>query len=123
MADDRREMAGDRQLMADGKWQGGQIPANGLRAAVFLDRDGTLIEDVPYLSDPARVRLLPGVADALRRLRCAGFVCIVVTNQSAVGRGWTTHERVEEVHNELLRQLAEHEVTLDAIYYCPAASD
>ena len=60
---------------------------DGRRPAVFLDRDGTLIEHVQYLSDPARVRLLPGAAEALVRLGRAGFARVLVTNQSAIGRG------------------------------------
>ena len=72
---------------------------------MFLDRDGTLIEQVHYLSDPDRVRLLPGAADALRRLRAAGFACVVVTNQSAIGRGMLTEERLRQIHDEMNRQL------------------
>ena len=89
-----------------------------LRPAVFLDRDGTLIEHVHYLSDPAQVRLLPGAADAIRRLRRAGFVCVLVTNQSAVGRGMITEARLHEINAEMDRQLAEQGAALDAIYYC-----
>ncbi len=55
--------------------------------AVFLDRDGTLMEEVDYCRDPAKVRLLPGVVDGLARLMSAGFANIVVTNQSGIGRG------------------------------------
>ena len=94
---------------------------DGTRPAVFLDRDGTLIEHVHYLSDPARVRLLPGAAEALRRLRQAGFARVLVTNQSAIGRGMLTVERLAEIHAELERQLAASGATLDGIYYCPAA--
>jgi mannose-1-phosphate guanylyltransferase len=91
------------------------------RPAVFLDRDGTVIEHVPYLSDPALVRLLPGSAEALVRLRRAGFARVLVTNQSAIGRGMLTEGRLEEIHAEMSRQLAACGATLDAIYYCPAA--
>jgi D-glycero-D-manno-heptose 1,7-bisphosphate phosphatase len=94
---------------------------DGARPAVFLDRDGTLIEHVHYLSDPARVRLLPGAADALKRLRRAGFARVLVTNQSAIARGMITVERLAEIHAELERQLAASDATLDGIYYCPAA--
>jgi D,D-heptose 1,7-bisphosphate phosphatase len=94
---------------------------DGTRPAVFLDRDGTLIEHVHYLSDPARVRLLPGAAEALRRLRRAGFARVLVTNQSAIGRGMLTVGRLAEIHAELESQLAAAGATLDAIYYCPAA--
>jgi histidinol-phosphate phosphatase family protein len=89
--------------------------------AIFLDRDGTVIEHVHYLSDPALVRLLPGVAEALRRFRRAGFARILVTNQSAIGRGMLTTERLDQIHAEMNRQLATHGATVDAIYYCPDA--
>ena len=86
---------------------------------MFLDRDGTLIEHVHYLSDPAHVRLLPGAAEAVRKLRRAGFACVMVTNQSAVGRGMITEDRLHEIHAEMNRQLAERGSALDAIYFCP----
>ena len=89
------------------------------RPAVFLDRDGTLIEHVHYLSDPDHVRLLPGAATALTRLRRAGFVCVLVTNQSAIGRGMITEARLHEIHVTMNRQLAEAGAALDAIYFCP----
>ena len=90
--------------------------------AVFLDRDGTLIEHVPYLSDPESVRLLPGAAEALKRLRRAGFAVVLVTNQSAIGRGMITEDRLDQIHNEMRRQLAACGATIDGIYYCPVAS-
>ncbi len=90
------------------------------RPAVFLDRDGTLIENVPYLSDPKLVRLLPGAAEALKRLSRAGFARILVTNQSAIGRGILTEERLNQIHAELIRQLAAQGASIDAIYYCPS---
>lgn len=95
------------------------------RPAVFLDRDGTIIEAVHYLSDPAAVRLLPGAAAAIRRLRDAGYACVVVTNQSAIGRGLLTVEGYHAVHAELERQLAAAGAALDAAYFCPTvpASD
>ena len=89
------------------------------RPAVFLDRDGTLIEHVHYLSNPAEVRLLPGAAEALAQLRRAGFLCVLITNQSAIGRGMITENRLHEIHAEMNRQLAEQGTALDGIYYCP----
>ena len=65
--------------------------------AVFLDRDGTLIEHVHYLSDPALVKLLPGAAEALTRFRRAGLARVLVTNQSAIGRGMLTVERLDQI--------------------------
>jgi D-glycero-D-manno-heptose 1,7-bisphosphate phosphatase len=86
---------------------------------VFLDRDGTVIEQVHYLSDPTRVRLLPGTAEALRRLHGAGYACVVVTNQSAIGRGMLTESQLHLIHDEMNRQLAAENAAVDAIYYCP----
>ena len=91
------------------------------RPAVFLDRDGTLIEDREYLSDPAGVCLLPGVPEGLLRLRDAGFALVVVTNQSGIGRGWMTEDNYLNVAAELDRHLAAYRVALDAAYFCPAA--
>lgn len=92
-----------------------------MRPAVFLDRDGTLIEEVHYLSDPARVRLLPGTAEALRRLHDAGFARVVVTNQSAIGRGMITEAQLHLIHDEMNRQLDAEGTAVDAIYFCPEA--
>lgn len=91
------------------------------RPAVFLDRDDTLIANVPYLSDPAGLRILPGACEALGDLRRAGFAVVMVTNQSVVGRGLITEARLQEIHDELNRLLVEQGTALDAIYYCPDA--
>lgn len=99
----------------------GGVRTSGRRPAVFLDRDGTVIEHVHYLTDPALVRLLPGAAAALRRLRRAGFARVLATNQSAIGRGMLTDERLAEIHGVLERQLAAEGATFDSIYYCPDA--
>ena len=92
-----------------------------MRAAVFLDRDGTLIEHVHYLNDPKQVRLLPGGPEAVRNLQALDFACVVVTNQSAVGRGMLTLDGLDEIHREMHRQFADHGVRLDGVYYCPVA--
>lgn len=76
-----------------------------LRPAVFLDRDGTLMEEVHYCADPALVRLFPGTAEALRRLVDNGFVCVIITNQSGIGRGLLSEAQYHAVQAELLRQL------------------
>jgi D,D-heptose 1,7-bisphosphate phosphatase len=96
-----------------------QDRAAGTRPAVFLDRDGTVIEQVHYLSDPDQVRLLPGAGPALRRLRDAGYALVAITNQSAIGRGWITVEQYEAVNAAMNRQLLAEGVALDGIYYCP----
>lgn len=89
------------------------------RAAVFFDRDDTLLRDVPYNGDPERVELLPGAAAALLRLRDAGFLLFVISNQSGVGRGYITAMDVEAVNREMERQLGASFFT--AIYSCYAA--
>lgn len=91
------------------------------RPAVFLDRDGTLIESVHYLSRPDQVRLLPGAAEAVRAIRAAGYLCIVVTNQAAIAKGLLTHEGLVEVQRELERLLAAEGAALDGWYYSPHA--
>lgn len=91
------------------------------RPAVFLDRDGTILRHEPYLSHPSRVRLLPGAAEAMARLQQAGYALIVVTNQSAVGRGWMTEDDLSAVHEEMRSQLAGYGVDLDGVYHCPLA--
>jgi D-glycero-D-manno-heptose 1,7-bisphosphate phosphatase len=90
----------------------------GGRPAVFLDRDGTLIEAVHYISEPSQVRVLPGVAVALRRLENAGFARVVVTNQSGIGRGLLTVENYEAVNRAMLTQLAEEGASVDRIEFC-----
>jgi D-glycero-D-manno-heptose 1,7-bisphosphate phosphatase len=91
-----------------------------MRPAVFLDRDGTIIEQVHYLRDPAEVRLIPEAAAAIVGLRAAGYACVVVSNQSAVGRGLLTVGRLGEIHEEMCRQLRELGADLDGFYFCPA---
>ena len=91
--------------------------------AVFLDRDGTLIEEKHYLHDPAEVELLPGVATGLRRLRELGCLLVLVSNQSGVGRGYFDRGDVERVHGRLIELLASRGAALDAFYVCPHAPD
>lgn len=94
------------------------------RPAVFLDRDGTLIEDPGYLADPAGVVLLPGVTSALRTLEARGVLRIVITNQSGIGRGLFSEEDFHIVQDEVERQLHEHGARVDAVFHCPhQASD
>jgi D-glycero-D-manno-heptose 1,7-bisphosphate phosphatase len=93
------------------------------RPAVFLDRDGTIIEHVHYIADPAHVRLLPGAVEAIHRLRSAGYALVVITNQSAIGRGIITVDQYEAVDAETRRQLIAEGVTLDGVYHCPVAPD
>jgi D-glycero-D-manno-heptose 1,7-bisphosphate phosphatase len=91
--------------------------------AVFLDRDGTLIEDRDYLSRPEDVVIFPGVPEGLRRLSKAGFKLVIVTNQSGVGRGYFTLADVENVHRHLIAELKGKGVRFEKIYVAPEAPD
>ena len=90
-----------------------------LSRAVFIDRDGTIMEDTNYCSHPKDVRVFPGVREALRRLKWQGFKLIVITNQSGIGRGLFTLDQYRAVESDVLRQLGDDLV--DATYYCPDA--
>ena len=85
--------------------------------AVFLDRDGTLMHDADYCSRPDQVRVFDGVADALRRLKKAGYKIIVITNQSGIGRGFFTVQQYRAVETEISRQLGDS--LIDGTYFCP----
>lgn len=87
--------------------------------AVFLDRDGTLIEDRGYISDPEDVALLPGCVESIRRLADAGYLIVVVSNQSGIARGLFDEETLDEVHARFEELLAEEDVGIDGAYYCP----
>jgi D-glycero-D-manno-heptose 1,7-bisphosphate phosphatase len=88
------------------------------RAAVFLDRDGTIIVDRHYLGDPAGVELLPRAGEAVARLNAAGHPTFLVTNQSGIGRGYFTEEQYAAVHARLQELLAGHGGRLDGEYHC-----
>lgn len=90
-----------------------------MASAVFWDRDGTLIADPGYLSDPDQVALLPGAAEAIRKLSAAGLQNIVVSNQSGIARGLFDESALEKIHERLRELLGESGAQLDAIYYCP----
>ena len=87
--------------------------------AVFLDRDGTIIEEVGYLDRPERVELYPWTIDAIRALNRAGLAVVMVTNQSGVARGFFTEKVVQDVHARMAALLAEGGARIDAYYYCP----
>lgn len=89
------------------------------KGAVFLDRDGTIIEDRDYLSDPRDVKLIPGSVQAVKAINDMGFKTIVVTNQSGVARGYFSEEKIEVVHNKLKELLNKDGARIDAFYYCP----
>lgn len=90
-----------------------------MQRAVFLDRDGTLIELVHHLTDPGDVALIAGAGEAVRRLRDAGWKIVIVTNQSVIGRGKLDEAGLAKVHAEMAAQLARHGTEIDALYFCP----
>ena len=87
--------------------------------AVFLDRDGTVIEDAHYIKSPDQVRLLPGAAEAIRRINGEKIPVIVVTNQSGIGRGLVTIDDYNAVTKRFHQLLAKHGAHIDASYFCP----
>ena len=97
--------------------------AAGADPAVFLDRDGTLIDDVGYPRDPARVRLVEGAAEALAQLREAGFRLVVVSNQSGIGRGLISEDEARSVHERFVAELERRGARLDGVRYCPHAPE
>jgi len=90
-----------------------------MRPAVFIDRDGTLTDEVGYVNHPDRLRLLPRSAEAIRRLNRAGVAAVVVTNQAGVARGYFSEAILDMVTSELVSQLARAGARLDGVYVCP----
>jgi D-glycero-D-manno-heptose 1,7-bisphosphate phosphatase len=97
-------------------------PRPGQRA-VFLDRDGTIVEDPGFLHEPDEVRLLPGAAAAIRRLNDAGWLVVTVSNQSGIARGLYDAAAYAAVQRRLVELLAERGARLDGAYYCPHHPD
>jgi histidinol-phosphate phosphatase family protein len=89
------------------------------KRAVFLDRDDTIMADVVYCKDPEDVRLLPGAAEGIRSLADAGFMIVIATNQSGLGRGLFTEEELRAVNDQLRVELRARGADYDALYYCP----
>jgi D-glycero-D-manno-heptose 1,7-bisphosphate phosphatase len=85
------------------------------RRAIFLDRDGTLMDEVNYCNDTTTVRAIPGAGEKLAKLREAGWLTVIITNQSGLSKGYITPEQYDAVNAELLRQLGGG---IDAIYFC-----
>ena len=88
------------------------------RRFVILDRDGTIIEEREYLSDPEQVMLIPGVGAALRELRRMEFGLVVITNQSGIGRGLFDQAQLQRVHQRLTELLQAEDIYLDGLYFC-----
>lgn len=88
-------------------------------AAVFLDRDGTIIEDTVFSVDPARLKALPGTVEGMRRLQEAGYLLVIITNQSGVARGLFDEAGLSAFHQQMVRWFAEQGIRIAAVYYCP----
>jgi len=93
------------------------------RIAVFMDRDGTITEEMGYLKEPEKLRLIPRSAEAIKLLNKRRILAIVVSNQSGVARGYFTEKTVRETHKRLKELLKEKGAHLDGIYYCPHHSE
>lgn len=89
------------------------------RRAVFIDRDGTISEEVGYVNHPSRYRVFPFAAEAIRLLNEAGWLAVLVTNQAGVARGYFREDVITAVHDLLARELERYGARLDAVYYCP----
>lgn len=94
-----------------------------MKRALLLDRDGTVIEHVHYLKDPDEVRLVDRCAESLQRARDAGYLLVVISNQSIIGRGTGTVEQVEACNDRMRVLLREQGIELDAVSYCPHSPD
>jgi len=96
-----------------------QLGASKGHPAVFMDRDGTICEEVGYLDSIKQMRLIPRSAAAIKLLNNHGFKAVIVTNQSGVARGYFPESRLEDLHAELAKKLRQDGAFVDAIYYCP----
>ena len=89
------------------------------KRAVFLDRDGTLNADSPYASRYEQIAVFPESYEAVKKINRAGLLAVVITNQSAVGRGLLTEDGLNDIHDRLRASFADHGARLDAVYFCP----
>jgi D-glycero-D-manno-heptose 1,7-bisphosphate phosphatase len=89
------------------------------RKAVFIDRDGTLNQDIGYVSAPDELVLYPWAAEAVRRINDSGLLVVVITNQSGIARGMYTEKTLEAIHSRMIHELALKGARIDAVYYCP----
>ena len=89
------------------------------KSALFVDRDGTINEDIGYVSRPEELIVYPWAAEAIRLVNESGMKAIVITNQSGIARGLYTEETLQHIHGRLRKQLARDGAQLDGVYYCP----
>jgi rfaE bifunctional protein nucleotidyltransferase chain/domain len=97
----------------------GPAPQQSSRGLVLLDRDGTLIRNIPFLHDPSQVELLPGVVENLHQLQEAGFTLAIVSNQQGIGLGYFGAQDFIAVNQRMLRELGSHGIRIAKIYFCP----
>lgn len=90
-----------------------------MKPAIFFDRDGTLNEEIGYVNDPARIRLLPGAPEAVAAARNAGFMTVIISNQSGIARGLITDEQAQAVNRRVCDLLQDFGSRIDGVFYCP----
>jgi len=90
-----------------------------MKKAIFFDRDGTIIEDIPYINNTEYSTLIEGVVPSLKLFQRMGFLLVMISNQSGIGKGFITHEQFEEVHKKVISMLKKEDIFLDDFYYCP----
>ena len=116
----------DRFYEVEEDIKSGKVKARNLKnkqKAVFLDRDGTINKYVGFLSKPEQFELIPGAAEAIKKINKSGYLAIVVTNQPVIARGDCTWEELQEIHNKMETELGKDGAFLDAIYICPHHKD
>lgn len=89
------------------------------RKAVFIDRDGTINKDVGYPSSYSVIDIYPFSFEAVKKIKQAGLLAVIITNQSGIGRGLIKEENLQDIHNKLNADFKRHDVSFDGIYYCP----
>ena len=90
-----------------------------MNKAVFLDRDGTIVEDVGYMNNPRQIQFIPGSIDAIKKLNEAGYKVVVITNQAGIARGLITEDMLQTIDKTLHKWILNGGAHLDGIYYCP----
>lgn len=112
----------ERYYSVEKDFKNGKIQAKNLKnrqKAVFLDRDGTINEYVGFLRDIDDLKLIDGVAEAIKKINASGYLCIIVTNQPVIARGEVTVPQLEDIHNKMETELGLSGAYIDGIYYCP----
>lgn len=116
----------ERFYSVSSDFQHGTVKAKNLannQKAIFLDRDGTINKYMGFLRNIDQFELLPGAADAIKRINSSGYLAIVITNQPVIARGEVTVQELEEIHNKLETELGKQGAYIDALYYCPHHPD